>query len=96
MQQPMRGIHILHGVEDVKGRGPEFVFGAVVVDGDADVVFLHEFFDERKGLRRGIAGDNDRDAGALAVFELAADVGIVGLCEINRLLAACSLMPAAA
>ena len=35
-------VEILDGLEHVEGRGEELVFGAVVVDGDLDVVFLDE------------------------------------------------------
>ena len=49
----------------------------MIVDGDADVVFLDEFFDARKRLRSGVAGDDDGEAGTLGVFEFGAEVGVV-------------------
>jgi hypothetical protein len=55
----------------------------VVVDGDADVIFLDEFFDAREGRGSGIAGDDGFNAGALAVFEFGADVVIIVFLEID-------------
>ena len=58
-------IEILDGLEHVEGRGKELVLGAVIVDGDLDVVLLDEALDPLERLGRGIAGDDGRDAGAL-------------------------------
>src|SRR5882724_10822587 len=55
---------------------PDFIFRAVIVDGETDVVLLYEFFDARQSLRCGVAGDNDADPRALAVFKFGADVRI--------------------
>ena len=63
--------------EDVGGGGPEFVLGAVVVDGDTDVVPLDEALEAGENFRCG-RGDEHADAGAPGVVELAADVvGVV-------------------
>ncbi len=62
---------------------PELIFGAVIVDGETDVVFLYEFLDARESFGRGVAGYNYGDLGALAVFELAADVGVFVFGEID-------------
>ena len=70
-------IEILDGFEHVERRREELVLGPVIVDGDADVVFLDELLDPIERFRRRVAGDDDVDAGALAVFELGADVGFV-------------------
>jgi len=37
----------------------QILFPAVIVDGEADVVLLHEFFNARQSFRCGVAGDND-------------------------------------
>ena len=83
MQQPMRGSMFLIELEDVEGRLPELVLRAVVVDGDADVVFLDELLDTRKTRWRWITGDNHIDAGTLGVLELAADVVVLILGEVH-------------
>ena len=62
---------------------PQLIFGAVIVDGDADVVLLHEFFETRKGFGCGIARDDDVDASTLRVFEFGAHVGVVVFGEGN-------------
>src|ERR1700683_3776134 len=62
---------------------PQLVFWPVVVDGDADVVFLYKLLYARESLRRGVAGDNDGDACAFAVLEFTPDIGIFILIEID-------------
>jgi hypothetical protein len=73
-------IHVLDGGEHVEGRGKVLVLGAVVVDGELDVVLLDELFQARKVLVGGRA-DGDGDARGLEVFELGTDVGVVVLVE---------------
>src|ERR1035441_7205835 len=73
-------IQVLDSGEHVKGRGKVFVLGAVVVDGELDVVFLDEFFEARQ-VRVGGSADGDGDASGLEVFELGTDVGVVVLVE---------------
>ena len=70
------GIGSFERLENVQRRRPELVLGSVVVDGDADVVFLDELLQAGQRLRGGIAGDDHADAGTLAVLELGADVGV--------------------
>ena len=76
-------VHVLDGLEHVERRGPDLVFRPVVVDGDADVVLLDELFDARQSCGRGVAGDDDADAGALAVLELGADVVVFILGKVD-------------
>ena len=76
MQQPMRGIGSFERLENVQRRRPELVLGSVVVDGDADVVFLDELLQAGQRLGSGIAGHDHADAGALAILELGADIGV--------------------
>ena len=76
MQQPMRGSIPFTALQHIERRMPQLVFRPVIVNRDADVVLLHELLDPRQSLGRGIAGHNHWNARSLAVFELAADVGI--------------------
>ena len=62
---------------------PQLIFGTVIVDGDANVVFLHKLFHARQNFRARVAGNNHADAGTFAVFEFRADVGIFIFSEIN-------------
>src|ERR1700674_6087434 len=62
---------------------PQLVLGAVIVDGDADVVFVYEFLDSRQSLRCRVARDNNADSCSLAVFEFAADIRIFIFREID-------------
>ena len=55
----------------------------MVVDGDADVVFLDELFDARQRRRRGIAGDDHADARAFAVLEFGANVVVFVFGEVD-------------
>ncbi len=71
-------VHVFDGGQDVEGRRKNFVFRAVVVDGESNVVLHDEFFYEGKNLGPGIAGDDDGDAGALAVIEFGADIVFAG------------------
>lgn len=70
-------IHVFDGLQDIEGGMPELVFRAVVMDGEADVILADEFFDERKIAGGGVAGNDDRDAGAPGVFEFGMEVGFV-------------------
>ena len=69
-------IHPFHRLQNVQRRMPQLIFGSVIVNRDADVVLLYEFLNSRKCFRRWVAGDNDPDPRALAVFEFAANVRI--------------------
>ena len=70
------GIGPFERLENVQRRRPELILGAVVVDGDTDVVFLDELLQARQRLGGGIAGHDHADAGALAILKLGADVGV--------------------
>ena len=48
-----------------------------------DVVLLHELLDARQRGGRGIPGHDHLDAGALAVFELRADVFVFIFGEVD-------------
>src|SRR5882757_8887886 len=76
-------VHIFYGLQYVLRGMPELIFGAVIVDGETDVVFLYEFLDAGESFRRGIAGDNYRDSGSLAVFEFGSNVGVFVFGEID-------------
>src|SRR6266404_5228727 len=62
---------------------PELIFWAVIVDGETDVIFLYKFLDPRESFGRGIAGHDYGNGCALAVFGLAADVGVFVFGEID-------------
>lgn len=74
------GVHIFHHGEGIAAGGEVFVFGAVVVDGDFDVVLFDEFFEHGESFVGG-GGDDEGHAGAFGVFEVGADVVIVFLVE---------------
>jgi hypothetical protein len=76
------GVHVLDGFEDIERRGPLFVFGAVVVDGELDVVLLYELFDAWQDLSGGGA-DDDGDTGRFDVVELGTDVIVVVFIEVD-------------
>ena len=76
-------VEISYGFQDVKGRGPELIFGAVIVDGDADVVLADEFFEAGESFGGGAAGDDDGDAGAFGVIEFGADVRVIVFREVD-------------
>src|SRR6185437_1131222 len=68
-------VHVANRSEHIEWGREDFVFGTVVVDGDANVVLLDEFFDTRQAFGRRVSGDDDANAGAFAVFKLGLDVG---------------------
>src|SRR6185437_13673851 len=76
-------IHILNSFQYIQRRGPQLVFWAVVMDGDADVVFLHKLLNPRQRFERWIASDDDADARSFAVFELRADVVVFVILKID-------------
>jgi len=69
--------------QDIERRRPKFIFGAVIVNRDADVVFLYEFFDARKSRGRGITGDDYLDASAFRILKLFADVIVFVFVEVD-------------
>src|SRR4029077_10410345 len=56
-------IHRLYKLQHIEWRREDLVLGSMIVDGDFDVVFLHEFFHTRQRGGRWIAGNDDLDAG---------------------------------
>ena len=76
-------IHRLYKLQHVEWRWKDFVLWPVIVDGDLDVVFLHELFHARQRGGRWIPGNDDLDAGSLAVFELGADIVVIVLLEVD-------------
>src|SRR3984957_16808871 len=76
-------VHVLDELQDVERRLPELVFGTMVVDCDPDVVLLDELLYPRKTGGRGISGDDDRDAGPLAILKFGADVVVFVLGEVD-------------
>ena len=69
-------IHPFHRTENVQRRMPQLILGSVIVNRDANVVLLYKVFNSWKYFRRGIAGDNDPDSCAFAVFEFASNVRV--------------------
>src|SRR5450631_3053611 len=63
---------------------PQLVLGAVVVDGEAYVVLLHKLLDTGKSIWSGVPSDDHLDTRSLAILELAADVVVLVLGEIDR------------
>ena len=55
----------------------------MVVDGEANIVLLHEFLNARQRGRLGIAGHNHVDACALRILELGADIVVFVLGKIH-------------
>src|SRR6266436_3624984 len=76
-------IHTLHRFKYIQWRMPQLVLRAMIVDRDADVVFLYEILDSRQSLRCRVARDNNADSRSLAVFELTSDIRIFILREID-------------
>src|SRR5258707_9200918 len=76
-------VHFFDELQDVERRLPELVFRTMVVDCDPDVVLLGERLYPRKAGGRGISGDDDGDAGSLAILKLGADVVVLILEEID-------------
>src|SRR6266446_4379722 len=76
-------VHPFHRLQYIQRRMPQLIFWPVIVDGETDVVLLHELLDPRQSLRRGVAGDDDGNTCPLAIFELAADVRVFILREID-------------
>ncbi len=54
------------------------------MDGEANVVLAHKFFDARQCRWRGIARHNHANACALGIFEFGADVVVIVLRKVNR------------
>src|ERR1035437_1932681 len=73
----------LDGLEHVKRRWPYLVFRAVVMDRDADVVFLDELLQAGQRCRGRVTGHDDPYACPLAVLELGADVVVFVFGEID-------------
>ena len=59
------------------------IFRAVVMDGDANVILLHKFFDARECRRGRVTRDDDLDARALAVFKLGADIVVFVFLKVD-------------
>jgi len=70
------GIEGFDELERFVRRRVKVVLGTVIVDGDADLVFLGETLDEREGVGRGSAGHH-LEVGGPDVFEGAAGGGFV-------------------
>ena len=79
MQKPMRGSRSLMALSTSKGEGKNLSSGPWLWMAILMSYSLTKRLDPLEGLGGGIAGDDDVDAGALGVFELAADVGLVVL-----------------
>src|SRR5690606_26209491 len=76
-------VHVADDGQRIGRAGEMFVFGAVVVDGDADVVFLHHRLDERQ-RGSGRRDDHHRHTALLRILEVAADVAFVFLMQVNH------------
>src|SRR5215475_8603932 len=55
----------------------------MIVNGNADVVFLYEFFYPGQCRGRRIASDDDVNSSAFAIFEFLADVVVLVLLKVN-------------
>src|SRR5258708_1616345 len=80
---PDARVVLLHRLQHIERGVPQLVLRSMIVDSDADVILLHEFFDPWKSLRRRIAGDDDRNARSLAIFKLAANIVIFVLWKVD-------------
>src|SRR5258708_18903732 len=76
-------VHVFDELQDVERRLPELVFRTMVVDCDPDVVLLDELLYPRKTGGRGVSGDDDGDAGPLAILKFCADVVVLILEEVD-------------
>ena len=76
-------IHALDILQHIEWGGPHLVLGAMVVDGDADVILLYKLLDARQSFRRRITGDDDGNSGPLAVLKLVSNVRIFVLAKID-------------
>ncbi len=77
--KPDPRIHVADDRQRVLWSREVLVLGAVVVDGNFDVVLLHESLDAREGLRRR-RDNHQRHAAHARVFEVATHVFVgVGL-----------------
>jgi len=68
----------VHGFQDVQGGVPRACPRPMIVDGHADVVFLHKLFNAGQILGRRVTGHHDSDSGSLQILKLAAHV-VVGV-----------------
>src|SRR5438552_16577664 len=82
MQHPMRGSIPFTALNTSSGEC-HLILGSVIMDRHADVVLLYELLDSRQCLRCRVARDNNGNTRPLAVFELAADIRIFILREID-------------
>src|SRR5216684_4461484 len=80
---PDARIHPLYRLQYIQRRMPKLIFRPVIVDGETDVVLLYELLDPRQSLRCGGARNDDDNTCSLAIFELAADVRVFILREID-------------
>src|SRR5689334_18667049 len=70
---PHARIHVLHRLQYIQWRMPQFVFRPMIVDRETNIVFLYELLNSRQRFRRRVAGDDDSNTRSLAVFELVPD-----------------------
>ena len=77
-------IVLLHPFQHIQRGVPQLILRPMVMNGQADVILLHEFFDAWKRLRSRVSGDNHGNSSALAVFKLAANILIFVLRKIDR------------
>ena len=83
MQQPMRGSMPLMSLRTSRGEGQSLSSGPWLWMARLMSYSLTNFSMRGRVSGDGIAGDDDLDAGALDVFEFAADVVVGGLLEVD-------------
>src|SRR6266436_5668562 len=66
---PHARVHTLYRHQYIQRGMPQLIFGPVIVDGETDIVLLHELLDPRQSFRCGVAGDDDANSCSLAVLE---------------------------
>jgi len=76
-------IHTLHRLQYIQRRRPQLVFGAVIVDRDADVVLLYKLLDSQQSFQCRVSGDNNPNSRSRAVFELSPYIRIFIFCKID-------------
>src|SRR5579859_746252 len=80
---PDSRIHVLYRLQYVQRRMPQPILWPVIMDRDANVIFLYELFDSRQSSGRGVASDNHANSGSLRILELAANIRIFVIRKID-------------
>ena len=76
-------VHVFDVLQNIQRRMPQLVLGAMIVDGNANVVLLHEFLDAWQGFRRRVPSNDYWNSRPFAVLKLAANIFAFVLCEVD-------------